>query len=260
MTDDIVTLDNRGIRRLERQFRELGETVLASALSGALNDIALDANRRMALAFERTIEGGPEAFTKINPGQRKSSVVERPGRPVAGADHVQSATAVQALQSTYLKYGLGERRERRPGDVGLADKTLFVPIEENLRKYQGIDLKRGNLPKGAVKKLLKRVADTDKPAKRDRNGRPKPKKLKFGEVFYGQTRPGSPTGFWMRPSAEKTGSDRRPKLLLMAEDKQSTPGFLVPAWNRSVVEAAQGLDAAYEARLQAILDARRVTP
>lgn len=157
--DDIITIDNRAIRRLEREFRDLGDVVLGRALSNAMNDVALEANKKMALAFDRNIKGGPTAFTKINPGQRKSSVVEVPGRHQAGQSTVQSAIRVQPLQSTFLKYILGEKDVRLPGDVGLAENVILVPIEANLHGTQGIDLKQGNVPKGAVKKILMRVAD-----------------------------------------------------------------------------------------------------
>jgi hypothetical protein len=75
MAEDLVYFDRRAFRDLEDRFRSLGSSGFGKALQFGLNDVSLEANKALAISFERHIAGGPVAWTKINPGQRKSSVV-----------------------------------------------------------------------------------------------------------------------------------------------------------------------------------------
>lgn len=146
MEDFVVSIDDREIRRAAWAYARLGESV-PRAIRDSLFEVAVDAQERLRDRWQHDIEGGPARFTEISPGGRKGAVLDRRARQ--DGDGLTSSIAVNKLQSTYLKYAIGEERIRTPGDAGAADEYsfLWVGTRAALRGV-GVTVDRhGNLPR-----------------------------------------------------------------------------------------------------------------
>ena len=136
------------------------------AIQGALNSTAVDAQTETGKRFESAIQGGPSKFTEVRPGSRRSSIVARDRRFRAGREP-EASTAVQRIQSSYLKYMLDESTgERKPGDVGAANVFNFIPTVDGMSRM-GLRLTaQGNFPRSTLKRLFK-MARTEKRRRED---------------------------------------------------------------------------------------------
>ncbi|WP_185982569.1 hypothetical protein [Aureimonas mangrovi] len=177
----------QGLDQLAKRFDFLGDA-LPQAMQAALDDVAEAAVKAMATKFNGSIEGGPAPFTKIVPGSKRSSVVTSKRRK-GGDGEPEASIRFQRIQSAYLKFHLDDDRGRREterdaGDVGAASAYNLTPIRKNLSRWQGISVNaQGNLPRGAVRKLVRRSRTSQQVLKdnEDRNRRGVAKKLGLPE-------------------------------------------------------------------------------
>lgn len=277
------TVEIRGLTEMAAAFEQLGKHAFGDAVQEALNDTAADAVGRMAVGFETSIDDGPVDFTRPVKGSTRSSVLSSRQRG-ATKGQAESSVKVQAKQSAYLKYALGEDESRPAGDVGAAEEYNFVPIPGELARAQGIHLTpEGSLPKNTLRTLIRRAQSqrgrdraklakkgpvTDEALKALRIKRKKRLGLKRVDQFVGDKRSGGrndswfgkrkgaggrlgrTVGFWGRPANRKG----EPRLLVAAVPRSRYDGHLVEPWNDAVVGAADTLPRTMERRLGVILD------
>ncbi|WP_279484019.1 hypothetical protein, partial [Aureimonas sp. SK2] len=153
MAKQIVEI--RGAKELKKSLERLEKRAARSVIYGSLDDVARDANERLAKRFESDIEGGPVDRTKIRPGQKRSSVYDRKAR--RDGDGVSSSIQVAKKQAAYLGFQLGEQEVRTPGVVGAASEYNFLFVgtyrQSNLL---GIKPDRyGNMPRNTLRKLIR---------------------------------------------------------------------------------------------------------
>ncbi|WP_062234670.1 hypothetical protein [Aureimonas sp. N4] len=255
---DLVSIRSRDLDHLARRYRELNVD-FGKSMQGALNEVATSSTKRMKDRFESDIDGGPTKWTAIKPGSTSGSVVTRKGTYDPAASAISSKIEVSPNQSRYLKYLLGVERERRAGDTGAADEWNFIPVADAYPYLdeQGVDPVYGqNLRQKTISRLMKRAAAQQKKLDEYR-ARGKPVQdtgpLRFGRIFFGRV--GRTTGFFERP----VGRPKDLKLLILAQKVSRydrSDGYLVPAWNDSVLAAARTLPFRMERRLNEALAAR----
>jgi hypothetical protein len=138
-----------------RRMREIGSTRIPRALQFALNGVALDAAKKAPAAIDRTLDR-PTPWSMRAFFAEKGKLGAASGKSL---DQISSAIRVKDQQSVVFKYLLGGegeengKRTRRPGDVGLARKAIYLPIWSNLKKLGIKPNARGNLPKTALGKI-----------------------------------------------------------------------------------------------------------
>jgi hypothetical protein len=251
-SENIIEIDRDSLRAAEAAFEALGERVFGQAIQGALNDTAIDAQRQTGKRFERAIEGGPSKFTKINPGSRRSAVLARDRKFRTGREP-ESSTAVQRIQSSYLKYMLDESDgEREPGDVGFSDAYNYIPTAEGMSRL-GLRLTpQGNFPRTTLKRLFKqartearRREEYAKAGKTEDQIGTLEKRLKTRRrkardktgddgIFFGKPngRSKEKVGFWLRLARREGQEKGGLKLVVWAADMSRYPKlYLTPHWN-----------------------------
>ncbi|KTR06886.1 hypothetical protein NS365_05480 [Aureimonas ureilytica] len=288
MADLVVSIDDREIRRAAKAYARLGESV-PRAIRDSLSEIAVDAQERLRDRWQRDIEGGPARFSEIQPGGRKGAVLDRRARQ--DGDGITSSIAVNRLQSTYLKYSLGEERVRTPGDAGAASDYNFIWTGTRAA-MRGVGVtvdKHGNLPRNSLRKLIrastsqrdrdranvkKRAAEAGREAtdedfsafRQSRKARSKGEIRRVdqrvgagsgSQIFFGRLRRGGsgPVGFWQRPF-DSEGKGRPSLLVLGVERSTYRSDKLLDGWNESVMQAAEDLSRKLQKRLQASLNGR----
>ena len=250
-------IDISGLEDLEARFAALGKYRFADALQEAVNELADIAIGDLAGRFDRNIEGGPAAFTKIKPGKGSSSVIAKK-RSGAKRGVAEASIVVRPKQSAYLKYMLGEDDRREPGDVGIATRHNYIPIETNLADL-GIKLtKQGGLPRNALAKLLAMSKEGKVgPAVRRRGDKGRflatgDGDQTLGAPFFGRPRKKDGSlgtlGWWLRGTHR--GDKTLPLALAIPVSDYSRKDYLVPSWNRSVDLASSKLND----RLRSILE------
>lgn len=263
------TVEVTGLKEMARALDRLPDQV-GRAVQEALNATAVSAQRRVGRAFDAEIEDGPTPFTKVRPGSKTSSVLARDRRYRRTSDP-EASTAVQKKQSSYLKYMLDESDGvREPGEVGAAEKFNFVPVLKNvdLLSKLGVTPTRGNLPRGALRKLFRRAesmkarvererragkseADLTKLGRRLRRKRAKEREAAaldpgttMQEIFFGVPRgqPSRQRGFWVRPRRRPGSVDVKKKITLIVSARprsRYTKDYLTDDWNKAHVGAAK---------------------
>lgn len=183
----------------------------------------------------------PSDWIRVRTNSADAAVVASKPSKGLGKGHAEAEIRVSEAQSAVLKFGLAGETVRRPGDVGVGSKMLWVGQAKNLQDHQGIRLTaEGGLPKGTLKTLSKRAKRRGKrtPGSKD-------------DVFFGRPkgRTGRVLGFWQRP-ADRTHSLR----LLVAAVKgiRYDGGWLVPFWNRGIEKGTADAPARME---RSVIDA-----
>ncbi|WP_139798131.1 hypothetical protein [Fulvimarina manganoxydans] len=261
-TENIVEIDEDSVEAAAAAYEALGEKVFGQALQGALNDTAIDAQRQTGRRFKTAIEGGPSRFTEINPGSKRSSVFARDRKFRAGREP-EAATAVQRLQSSYLKYMLDESDGvREPGDVGFAETYNYIPTEDGMRRL-GLSLTpQGTFKRRDLKRLFKqartekrRREEYEKAGKTTEQADTLEKRLKtrrrnerdktgYDGLFFGKPngRSSEKTGFWLRLARREGQEKGGLKLVVWAAEKSRYPSlYLTPHWNDGHTHAASYL-------------------
>ncbi|KQQ90984.1 hypothetical protein [Aureimonas sp. Leaf324] len=248
-----VEIIDRTLADLAGDLEELGERAFDRVLRGTLDDVALDANERLADVFRRDIQGGPAEFTQIRPGQKNSAVVNNPAARKSGTDVLRSSIKTQKTQSSYLKYALGEEDEREAGDVGAATKWNFIPHEGMLKRYQGMSVdKHGNLRRNAISTLSSR---SQRPSRRAPYGSRKEYAGSHSDMFFEKSGRRGTMGFWQRNPGEDARAENRPPILLVLAVPRSDydDDTLQRGWNASVEEAMEGMPRIVQRRLKYVL-------
>lgn len=252
-----VEILERTLADLADDLQELGEQAFERLWRGTLTDVAEDANTRLARVFETEIEGGPVDFSRIRPGQKNSSVVNNKASFRSGTDILRSSIRVQRDQANYLRFALGEDDERRPGEVGAAEKFNFIPVADKLRGRQGIEVDaHGNMPRNSLATLARRSQRSSGPRApygskaEGRGGR--------HDIYFGKSGRKSTMGFWQRNDDQKY--DRSPDLLVLAVPRSDYDDTrLQDGWNRSVDDAMKDLPKKLQKRLAHVLAAMSAT-
>jgi hypothetical protein len=158
-----MSIDLSGVADMRQRFEAYGAKAFPRAVQYSLNKVAEAASVNFRQALPKALDT-PVPFTSRGISFRRARLSE------AKLDNLQSAMTVLPVQSTYLKYVLGDGpNTRRPGDVGLARKHVWLPSTENIQKTMGIRSKGGALPAGAAARIL---------ARRDEKIPKKPKRVR----------------------------------------------------------------------------------
>jgi hypothetical protein len=247
-----ATTPNEQVRDFVSAMQSIGSRHAVRSIQFALNGVAIDARQRVIDGLDRVFDK-PGAFTLKGVIAKSKKL---PGRgSVQSIYDLSSRIEVRALQSIYFKYAMGED-ERLPGDIGPADKKIYVPnwqvIKSMTAKRAGVNIKQtneGNMPRKSLQKLMKmstRAANAPR-----RRYRTKRRSLIQG-LWYGTYGAGKPTGWWLRPERIRKGekwkqasgrSKRKvinsgaPRLLVGAFDRADYTDILIPLWNQSAADA-----------------------
>lgn len=259
----LSVVDPALIRRWENRYREMALSVFPRALQWSLMQVAKTAQDLLADEVEAAFDT-PVSFTNVRSGKDDLShtSVRRwskrlPKHGELSVDEVESAIYVMRRQSACFKFALGEPI-RRPGDIGLAEDYIGIPIWHNLTNLQGImPTREGNLPRRSMSTLHRR----QKPETMTRNERGRAE-LGIGHhyTFFGTPYPGAQEGWYDRPQSIsdrtgeiiKTGTNKglrkmvrrstgRPALLIAVHQRTQHEDILTPGWNRAIAIAADGL-------------------
>lgn len=236
----IVEIDRRSLRRFERAMTALGDVVVPHASRDGATEAGRRAQVLLQAVFRRDIQGGPAPATRVRPGSPSSSVLvdESEAKSLSG-DEVAVRLAVSRRAARWLQFQLGDKRNRRPGYVGVARKANFVPQEKALKVLMRTRLPFGNLPRGYLRRL---VALTGVQSASDEG------------VFYGVPRgTRRPRGFYRR-----TGRGSAPQLLVAAARQSRYRGNekLQRGWNVSVEQAGGRMSA--DVALRIMREVRRM--
>ncbi|GGD43818.1 hypothetical protein [Aureimonas glaciei] len=213
----LVELDRASLRRFERNLDALGTVVVPSAAKDAARSAGKQAQVLLSVAFRRHIGGGPAPATRIHPGSASSSVLVVESKTTA--DEIGIDLQVSPRAARWLQFQLGDRKRRRPGEVGVAHSANWVPQTKRLRRL-GFRMPYGNLAMGTLAELVamsqSQTSDTT------------------GGVFYREARKKSAAGFYRR-----TGRDTAPQLLVAAARQSRYRGNmkLQAAWTNAVERA-----------------------
>jgi hypothetical protein len=230
-----------GLTQLAKRMKILTKALPTEVQSG-LDDTTTGALKHLGRELNRGIDKSSD-WIRIRPGSASSSIVaSKPSKGRSRGD-AEAEIRVASPQSAVLKFGLAGETVRRPGDVGVGSRMLWIGQEKNLQDHQGIRLTpEGGLPKGTLKTLSKRAKRRGKRVPGSRE-----------DVFFGRPkgRTGRVLGFWQRP-AERTHALR---LLVAAVREIRYDGSrLVPFWNRGI---EKGTDKAPARMERSVVDAVR---
>jgi hypothetical protein len=148
------------LARFQDRFERLTVNDLPSALQYAMVATTREAQEAMADVVDDVFDN-PVPYTRVNPTDLKHTSIRRwnarvPQDKMMGMGSVESRIFVMRKQSAYFKFTLGESI-RRPGDIGLSEGYIGVPIMKNLQELQGIrPTREGNMHKNAMATLKRR--------------------------------------------------------------------------------------------------------
>ena len=213
-------LEVSGVAQLTKRMQILAKTMPDEIQQGT-DDVATGTLKGLGRELNRGIDH-PSQWIRVRPGSADSAVVASKPKK-RGKGDAEAEIRVSPEQSAVLKFGLAGERVRRPGDVGVGNRLLWIGQEKALQDAQGIRLTaEGGLPRGTLKTLSKRAKRKGKrvPGSKD-------------DVFFGRPkgRSGRTLGFWQRP-ADKSHALR---LLVAAVHEIRYDGNgLVRYWNAGI--------------------------
>lgn len=144
-----MSVDLSSVKQIQNVFDAIGENAFPRAVQFSLNGVAIDAVERFKAALPRVLNH-PVPFTS------RGIIADKANLDRASLDNLQSSIKVLPRQSAYLKYVFGDGPSTRlPGDVGLAQSSIYIPQFRNIAKAFRIKPINGKLPPGAVGKILK---------------------------------------------------------------------------------------------------------
>lgn len=139
------------IQRLAADFEQFSEKALPRASQFVANRVAIDAVRRFRVRVPEVLDNPTEATVDA-----ASYKLDREAlNSITRVDQVKATVYINPVASIWMKYGFGDSANRRdPGDVGLAEDAIMLPVWENIRivMKQGPD-RHGNVPKGMMKRV-----------------------------------------------------------------------------------------------------------
>lgn len=140
-----------------RRMTELGSKRIPRAIQYALNGVAIEAAKRAPAMLGKELET-PTPWSMRAFFAEKGKLSEANGKRL---DQLSSAIRVKDQQSPIFKYLLGDRGSvtRRPGDVGMARKSILLPVWANLAAIGIKPNSKGNLPKGALDSVFANAAN-----------------------------------------------------------------------------------------------------
>jgi hypothetical protein len=216
------------------QFREAMESLGQSYFRGviyALNGTAKAAQKDIISILPRIIDQ-PTPFTLR---AIKSSFAALDSHSISLAE---ARVFWLDDQSAYAKYLFGDGEQiRKPGDIGPADKYIYVPIWANLSKYEGITPKYGaNLPRNTLKAFGRRAGVT---IAGERSGAAKTPRGKSG-IFWAERN--GVRGFWSRERYMPVSVSgprlppRAPQPLVLAVEQTRHQPVLEAPWQRVMAD------------------------
>ena len=127
------------VSQIVGELQRIGEDTKRGVAIG-LNAAAKGLKQEWLDEYDKQIEGGPTAFTKriFAPPSRFNS---------ATPNNLTSSTRIPAVQSDYLSFILGGRRQRTPRDIGGVGSSILIPVKARLTK-------KGNFLGGAPTRWL----------------------------------------------------------------------------------------------------------
>ena len=139
------------IQRLAADFEEFSEKALPRASQFVANRVAIHAvnlfRRRVPEILDNPTEATVDAASyKLDRAALNS---------ITRVDQVKATVYINPVASIWLKYGFGDGVNRRdPGDVGLAQDAIKLPVWDNIRVVMktGPD-RNGNVPRGLMKRV-----------------------------------------------------------------------------------------------------------
>lgn len=211
-------LEVSGLTHLTRRMTALQKTLPVEVQAG-LDDTTAGALKDVGRELNRGIQN-PSEWIRVRPGSSNSAIVASASKKGRSKGDAEAEIRVAEPQSAVLKFGLAGETTRRPGDVGVGNRLLWVGQERALADAQGIRLTaQGGLPRGTLKTLSKRAKRKGKRVAGSRE-----------DIFFGRPkgRTGRTLGFWQRP-ADKSHALR---LLVAAVHEIKYDGNgLVRYWN-----------------------------
>ena len=213
-------LEVTGLTQLTRRMQLLQKT-LPTEIQAGLDETTAKTLTGLGRELNRGIDH-PSNWIRIRPGSADSAVVASKPKK-RGKGDAEAKIRVSPEQSAVLKFGLAGEKVRRPGDVGVGNRLLWIGQEKALADAQGIRLTaEGGLPRGTLKTLSKRAKRKGKRTLGSRE-----------DIFFGRPkgRSGKVLGFWQRP-ADKSHALR---LLVSAVHEVRYDGNgLVRYWNAGI--------------------------
>jgi hypothetical protein len=141
------------VKRYSEAFEEYGTRAFPRAVQFALTGVSIDAADRFRKAM-------PAVLDRPVPWVIRGVASVKADLNVARLDEVSSAIKIRPDQSAILKYQMGLTDQvRRPGDVGLAERDVWIPVPDNIRKVTGTRLQQGNVPSGTASAIKSRMAE-----------------------------------------------------------------------------------------------------
>ena len=144
------------VKHFAEQMQDISAKRTPRAVQFALNGIAIEAAKKsgpiVSKALDKPTAWSTRAFVAV-----KGNLGAARGQSL---DKLWSAIHVKKQQSTVFKYLFGEgRNARRPGDVGMASKSILLPVWANLKAIGIKPTKAGNLPKDAIDRITAKAAN-----------------------------------------------------------------------------------------------------
>lgn len=141
------------VKRYSEAFEAYGERAFPRAVQFALNGVSIDAADRFRKAM-------PTVLDRPVPWIIRGVASTKADLNVSRLDQVSSAIKIRPDQSAILKYSMGLTDQvRLPGDVGLAEKAVWIPVPDNIKRVMGTRLQAGNVPSGTVSAIKTRMAE-----------------------------------------------------------------------------------------------------
>lgn len=206
-----VGINKRSLRALQRNLGILPRQ-FARVAQQAANSISLEAKRNV----EREI---PQHFDEPEALTRESIYANvRRLNSVTDLRDVSAGIGIRAQQSEWLRFHVGDETQvRHPGQIGPANKHIFIPIRKNIESAAAlaagirVRLTGGqNMPPGTLRRLF------------DQTGPRNP-------LFFGRIRPTGTLGLFLRPPRYRGVNEFAPKMLVAAIPRASyRPTFQAP--------------------------------
>lgn len=241
----IASADRREIEQFEKNMKAIGQSH-ARAMAWSLNHVAMDARRRITDDLRTTLDQ-PSAYTRRAIGYRLIPLNNTDPSKLQADVHVRTPADKGSGEnaSAYLKYLMGNSPNTRyPGDIGPADRHIYVPLWRNLQRHGISPLNGQSLPRSALKRLMTLAGLKAVPGKAVHyRGR----KADDGGIFFGAPRFGGQQhglGLWSRPKRVRLGgrlvNAGSPQMLVRAADHATYRPILQAPWDRDT-EAAMRL-------------------
>lgn len=140
-----------GIAAVSEAFSAFGEKSLPRATQFCANRVAIDAVRRFRERVPKVLDNPTEATVDA-----ASYKLDREAlNAITRLDQVKATVYINPVASIWLKYAFGDGTNRRePGDVGLAETAIKLPVWDNIKIVFGVGPDRhGNVPRGLMPKI-----------------------------------------------------------------------------------------------------------